>query len=173
MNTPTHTAAPWTSRTTDLGDGALWITGEPAANKYAQLIAVVAQGNPEYEANARLIAAAPDMLEALQDLIEAYGCECLATEPSPHCFMCHGRAAIAKATNAPVFSKGTRVSITTDVHWTDGANIERITPGPSTGTITAVDPRPTTTIYEIILDNDAGYFLYDPKADGPVVKPLS
>lgn len=70
------------------------------------------------------------------------------------------------------FHKGQRVRITTDVHWTDDANIERITPAPSTGTITAIDTRQDTTIYEIILDHNAGWFLHDPASDGPVVEPI-
>jgi len=32
------------------------------------------------------------------------------------------------------FAKGDRVRVTTTVHWTDDANIERITPAPSAGT---------------------------------------
>ena len=73
----------------------------------------------------------------------------------------------------PTFAKGDRVRITTAVHWTDDADIEHITPAPSTGTITAVDPRADTTIYEIILDAHAGWFLHDPPTDAPVVEALT
>ena len=54
-------------------------------------------GIPKKE-DARLIAAAPDLLEALQAVCEAYGCECVDEGPNGHCPMCQGRAAIAKAT---------------------------------------------------------------------------
>lgn len=71
------------------------------------------------------------------------------------------------------FTLQQRVTITKDVHWTDDNNQERITLAPCTGTITAIDPRPDVTIYEIILDNDAGWFLHEPTADGPIVIPTT
>lgn len=73
----------------------------------------------------------------------------------------------------PTFTLHQRVTINQDVHWTDDADQERITPGPVNGTITAIDPRPGATIYEIILDNDSGWFLHDPATDGPIVTTLS
>ena len=53
--------------------------------------------NRENAANAYLIAAATDLLSALQGVVDAYGCECLDTEPQSHCPMCIARAAIVKA----------------------------------------------------------------------------
>lgn len=51
------------------------------------------------DANAQaLIAAAPDLLAALEAVCDAYGCECI--EPTAHCPMCLARAALAKATAA-------------------------------------------------------------------------
>ena len=68
---PRHTAAPWTARNTDLGDGALWITGKPNDQKAAPLIAIVATGNPDQEANALLLADAPTLLYELRNLLDA------------------------------------------------------------------------------------------------------
>lgn len=50
------------------------------------------------KANARLIASAPELLAALVDICEAYGCECIDPKHPNHCPMCLGRAAIAQAT---------------------------------------------------------------------------
>lgn len=76
--------------------------------------------------------------------------------------------------NTPhLFTLQQRVTITKNVHWTDDKDQERITPAPINGTITAIDPRPDVTIYEIILDNDAGWFLHEPTADGPIVIPTA
>lgn len=49
----------------------------------------------EQIANATLIASAPDLYAALEAVCDAYGCECV--EPTAHCPMCIGRAALAKA----------------------------------------------------------------------------
>ncbi|NIR76813.1 MAG: hypothetical protein GWN53_17440 [Gammaproteobacteria bacterium] len=51
----------------------------------------------EAEANARLIAAAPELLKALKALVEP--CECYGRDRGEHGPLCeHARAAIAKAT---------------------------------------------------------------------------
>jgi hypothetical protein len=70
----------------------------------------------------------------------------------------------------PLFTKGQKVTVNCDVHWTDDADQERVTKGPSSGVVIAVDERPDVTIYEIHLDDDQGYFLFEPSADGDVVK---
>lgn len=49
--------------------------------------------NPNYEANARLIAAAPELLDALKDMLDYYGTASANVE-----FLTKARAAIAKAT---------------------------------------------------------------------------
>jgi len=59
----------------------------------------------EVAANARLIAAAPDLLEALQTVDRQVFCDCFEgtnspTEHQPGCFVPILRAAIAKATGA-------------------------------------------------------------------------
>ena len=57
--------------------------------------------SPEAAANADLIVRAcnahDELLEALKEVCDVYGCECLDSEPRPHCPMCHGREVIAKA----------------------------------------------------------------------------
>lgn len=51
----------------------------------------------EDEKATMLANAAPELLEALEGMVAAYGCECLDTEPEPHCPMCIARKVIAKA----------------------------------------------------------------------------
>lgn len=74
MSTPKHTPGPWVFHGPGSGDKALPITG--AHREYVGsdgLICevyyddVTTEGAAEQEANARLIAAAPDVLEALQE----------------------------------------------------------------------------------------------------------
>lgn len=69
-----------------------------------KLIIITSQGThyaTTYDPSAaRLISAAPDLLSALQGVADAYGCECLDTEPQSHCPMCIAREAIAKAKGA-------------------------------------------------------------------------
>ena len=48
-------------------------------------------------ANAKLIAAAPSLLEAAEQVVAAYGCECLDEGPKNHCPMCALQQAIRKA----------------------------------------------------------------------------
>lgn len=52
----------------------------------------------EHCANARLIAAAPELLDALRYILEGDPCNCLAGDMYGECDFCKGRAAIAKAT---------------------------------------------------------------------------
>lgn len=43
--------------------------------------------------------------------------------------------------DAAIWIKGKKVTISCDCHWTDDNNQERITPGPCTGTVSAIDFR--------------------------------
>jgi len=73
------------------------------------LIADVAPENvalTEYDAdNAAMIVHCVNhfgaVVEALEGVCEAYGCECLASEPQPHCPMCVGRKALDAAQHIP------------------------------------------------------------------------
>lgn len=59
----THTPGPWTAEQTD--DAGRWFITAGYEN-----IVSAQYGNPLSEANARLIAAAPDLLAALRDLFD-------------------------------------------------------------------------------------------------------
>lgn len=67
MTTQTHTPGPWTFDRLGGGWGCIIRNGAPAKDTFR--IAELAE-SPQIEANARLIAAAPDLLAALQDLME-------------------------------------------------------------------------------------------------------
>ena len=92
-----HTKGPWTATQSDPAEGCdlWWITACPAANQEKE-IATVPGGYPHerHEANARLIAAAPDLLEMLveaHDIIDAIG------QPETAEVAARMRATIAKA----------------------------------------------------------------------------
>jgi len=109
-----HTPGPW--RVDDIGANCLFIKGgvhvesgaSASEREYYRNLATITQRDPHPRldggihrkvtmANARLIAAAPELLEALRDtlaLLEAY---CGDAEP---CTRDQARAAIAKATGA-------------------------------------------------------------------------
>ena len=91
-----HTPGPWLWK-----DSGLWADAD----------FVHTAGTPEFEANARMIAAAPDLLAALEHCVEAYEDELQENEawqmlhvgnvdlpPTPSHIM-HARAAIDKARN--------------------------------------------------------------------------
>ncbi len=67
-----HTPGPWIAAQSDPAEGCdvWWITACPAANQEKE-IATVPGGYPHerHEANASLIAAAPELLEALRELL--------------------------------------------------------------------------------------------------------
>ena len=67
------TPGPWTATHTDPAEGydCWWITACPASNQEKE-VATVSGGFPheKHEANARLIAASPCLLEALEGLLD-------------------------------------------------------------------------------------------------------
>ena len=96
-----HTPGPWAfSRSDNFGDARFYVAqqdGAPYTPNYsdvATLIAETVSGERVsiQEANARLIAAAPELLEALQEMVEI-------AESQGH-IVKRARAAIAKATEA-------------------------------------------------------------------------
>ena len=102
-----HTKGPW--EMLHEKDGDIWVFGNqkgrsaicrflPPKNKYIhgetiETIDLI----EENIANAKLIAAAPDLLEAAEQVVAAYGCECLDEGPKNHCPMCALQQAIRKA----------------------------------------------------------------------------
>lgn len=101
--TATHTAGPW------LRDGGLVLSAEHRRTRFA-IAEVRGATTPEQGANARLIAAAPDMFQALLEVVgahaEAGNCfYCLADIGESHdddCTMRFVLEAIAKAEGAEV-----------------------------------------------------------------------
>jgi hypothetical protein len=92
-----HTPGPWTSYT---GTNSIWADG-----KRAICIVTGARNHEDQErdANARLIAAAPDLLEALNGVLpymEAAETEGLVGDEGCHWPVENVRAAIAKATGS-------------------------------------------------------------------------
>lgn len=93
----THTPGPWVYRRGD--EWSLSVVthhGElPDGNPNAWTVASLNTRRDEADANARLIAAAPQLLEALR----RYDTGCMAMDPEPNCQCvgCVTRAAIAKA----------------------------------------------------------------------------
>ncbi len=86
MSTTKHTPGPWIAEHTSVrteGEGSF------------RRIAYMEGNNPADEANARLIACAPDLLKALSDLCEAYR---ITPSGAEHHAYKQARAALAKAT---------------------------------------------------------------------------
>ena len=83
-----HTPGPWEARGYSIF--------EP--HKTAMTIAVATQHEPNVKANARLIAAAPELLEALQAFVEWAECVKEFAGAAPIATLADARAAIAKAT---------------------------------------------------------------------------
>lgn len=86
--TPQHTPGPWVARQRPSGHHAI----ESSQGELARLC-----GEANAEADARLLAAAPDLLEALQRLHRLSGQ--LIDEPSARIAKALASAAITKATN--------------------------------------------------------------------------
>ena len=83
-----HTPSPWTFVQSGTGDFPIW---NVRIGTRGLITLPATAGMETMDADARLIAAAPELLEALQDLCDTLG-ECGMTEKA--------RAAIAKATGA-------------------------------------------------------------------------
>ena len=99
-----HTPGPWfvpdqtyaRNLTVEVDDG-IACPGSGGAMSYTTDVCVLGwNGTPEWDANARLIAAAPDMLEALRSVVDTCRADCPAGLPA----LSDARAAIAKATGA-------------------------------------------------------------------------
>lgn len=88
MNTK-HTAGPW--KIDDALDLPLAVIQD---NEMGEGIAELGERTPENEANARLIAAAPELLEALQEMMSRYGSKNSGFDNEE---TAKARAAIAKA----------------------------------------------------------------------------
>ena len=94
-----HTPGPWTAENTKCMNG--WLVfplKHPDGANYAHLCGW--NGGALSEANARLIAAAPDLLEALLNVVccPAFTGELFKTDKDSHKAWTLARAAIAKAT---------------------------------------------------------------------------
>ncbi len=98
MSAHSFTPGPWNVRHLLDGNSIRSEAGRTIANMVADCdtLAPVAEQN----ANARLIAAAPDLLHALQELYEDCEIDCYCAELSvtKPCAVCKASAAIAKAT---------------------------------------------------------------------------
>lgn len=106
MNETKHTTKPWT-----VGNECLWHIDEATGMGYrfrpiefdGGCLAWVSadDGDEEAEPNARLIAAAPDLLEALERYEklneDLCGCDLYDTDAGKLCPHCEARAAITKA----------------------------------------------------------------------------
>ncbi len=102
MSAPKHTPGPWVVCEQEDDFGAFTVFPESmlvdeviAAKDWDRFVVRAGLDHPEFEANARLIASAPDLLEALRNLADLYdtdeGCRSLPEYIA-------ARAAIAKAT---------------------------------------------------------------------------
>ncbi len=73
MSTAKHTPGPWKTLHSDLSQTAQYIVIDEGAVKKSmrsvRLIGIASDGNPHCEANARLMAAAPELLAALRNLL--------------------------------------------------------------------------------------------------------
>jgi hypothetical protein len=89
-----YTPGPWT--TTQAGNDYEEITADGG-----RVIATTSTDDDkgEQKANARLIAAAPELVEALLGLSQGWGdwCECIDPKQPNHCYPCMARAALLHA----------------------------------------------------------------------------
>lgn len=108
---PRHTPGPWSVGSLTLNDGAIAVRAEEGRVALVECLTDFKRGEghsviaPVRDANARLIAAAPEMLEALRDMVFA----CDDPQPDPNISLAlalvavlpAARAAIAKALGEP------------------------------------------------------------------------
>jgi hypothetical protein len=102
--TTAHTPGPWRQ-----GNGYYWGEGYAICGDHGIVAGVVGKGypcglgrHPESDANARLIAAAPELLAALERFAALpctmpQGGHCSMVHPGAFCAPCHARAAVARA----------------------------------------------------------------------------
>jgi len=88
-----HTQGPWDAEDTTFG----FVVEDPSGKEIADISGAY-HHRDEFTANARLVAAAPDLLRELRSMLEGHGCWaeeiCDSCDPA--------RAAIAKATGEEV-----------------------------------------------------------------------
>lgn len=100
-NKPQHTAGPWKADNADDTFGDHNITKQDGSEGLSAIAAVVSNGRPaeEVQANANLVAAAPDLLEALEIIMDDFRIVPKSALHSPSCMatVSNAVAAIAKA----------------------------------------------------------------------------
>ena len=93
MNTPKHTPGPWITNSLIKRHDVI-VFSSATGHRIAKL----AGPNESYAANAQLIATAPELLKALQDLCEAYRIS--SPDATEHHAYKQARAALVKAKGA-------------------------------------------------------------------------
>lgn len=100
-----HTPGPWSATPSDLSEGyeCYWITAVPFPNGERELATVSGPQNRNNEANANLIAAAPDLLAELENAVIAMQCQCDGAytrrnrhEPNSFCYLLPDFEAVIK-----------------------------------------------------------------------------
>lgn len=103
-----HTPGPWKAHSASMSDGTLVVTAAlPDGNGFERICVVRDRTKRDYsdedyrsQANATLIAAAPELLEALQDIVEQAGkTKMMLPADLADSIRVFGRAAISKATD--------------------------------------------------------------------------
>ena len=98
-----HTPGPWT---TDV-HGFIYAAPDSElperTNQGASIVVakVLKHSSGRPIANARLISAAPILLEAAKRLVETHNCEDFATPPCEHCLFAYAAIAMAEGTQIP------------------------------------------------------------------------
>lgn len=94
-----HTPGPWKVNLSTPADGfeCYWITACPVSNQERELATVTGPHNANNGANAHLIAAAPDLLAALKQMVADYGDVPEPYDSDGQAVISAARAAVAKA----------------------------------------------------------------------------